>query len=196
MDLDVGLLAQRLDGAERINSVQSKQIEELQAQASETRGAQAQAAQAANNFGKYIGPIASGILFIVSLGVGGGIYGQLNKINAEIVDLALAAEKREARVASIEVTITSLSNRISSLSADGASTKTDLTSLESKQSSGFIEVETQLRSVVDLLNTREASARQFMGIIWQKVTGNDLPPNDYLAEKIPAQATTIIGGSK
>jgi ABC-type transporter Mla subunit MlaD len=189
----VQLLEQRLRTVEELNVTQSRQIEKLQHDAAAREGAQRQAEHSSASMARFIGPVMSITLFILSLGVGGAIYGNIDKMENDIIGLALAAEKREARVTAMESVDNAQTEKISSTASSLSAMRAEISGFMSQSSTAAIEVETQLRSLNEVLNTRSASDRQLTAVLWKKVLGEELPSNDFLSDKIPAQATTIIG---
>ena len=125
---NIELLAQRLDALEGINNKQSEQIENLQKDAAALEGAQKQADRSSNSNAKYIGPVVSVIVLIVSAFIGKFIIDKLDGLNNQVVELTVSAADREARVRALsDRKIPSLSEVESSL----AKFDTRITTLES-----------------------------------------------------------------
>ena len=68
-----------------------------------------------------------------------------------------------------------------------------LGSVAASTESGFVEVETQLRSILEVLNVRWQGMKTLQALMWQKVFEKNLPEEDFFPQNIPAAATSATG---
>jgi uncharacterized coiled-coil protein SlyX len=93
----VALLEQRLESLERRDGIQDEVIKDQSAALNKIEGAEDARVKASNSNSKYIGPVVTGVFFVLSLGVGGGIYGKMNQLSDQVstltTDLAVAGKQ-------------------------------------------------------------------------------------------------------
>ncbi len=184
---NIELLAQRLDALEGINNKQSEQIENLQKDAAALEGAQKQADRSSNSNAKYIGPVVSVIVLIVSAFIGKFIIDKLDGLNSQVVELTVSAADREARVralsdrkipslsevesslAKFDTRITTLESSFSVMQATDTRQDADIVSLRSSQSTSeakgsaheqqIVEISRDMTRMQDVVTTNQRDIR-------------------------------------
>jgi hypothetical protein len=168
----VALLAQRLEALEKRDSIQDGEIKSLTASAKKLEGADDARTRDSASSAKWIGPAVTGLMFVISLGVGGGIYGQLGALGNQ--------------VAALEVSKASKEERLKILEAKKSPDLTDINSSLAKFDTRVSTVEnTQL-----LMQARSTERDRSISEIRQNLSSNDAQTTA-LEQRIMANARTI-----